>query len=232
MNTVISHHSIEDVQKIKNVLLNSELVVRVNPIFVGSEFEIDRVIADGADIIMLPYFKTREEVQAFISFVNGRAKTCLLLETPEAVENIDSILETDGIDCIHIGLNDLHLGYNMNFMFELVANGMVEAIIHKIKQKRIPYGFGGIAQLGKGTLMAEYIIAEHYRLGSSMAILSRSFCNSNNAVELETVTRTFQTGVQQIREYEKKISRASEEFYKQNQVLVRQKVAEIVAAVG
>ena len=232
LNTVISHHSIEDVRKIKNVLFNSELVVRVNPVFEGSKSEIDAVIADGADVVMLPYFKTCEEVQTFLSFVNGRAKTCLLLETPEAVANIDSILDTDGIDCVHIGLNDLHLGYNMNFMFELVANGMVEAIIHKVKQKAIPYGFGGIAQLGKGTLPAEYIIAEHYRLGSSMAILSRSFCDSNNSTDFETVSRIFLTGVQQIRDYERKISKAPEEFYIQNQLIVRQKVAEIVAAVG
>ena len=48
----------------------------------------------------------------------------------------------------------------------------------KFEDKGIPYGFGGIAQLGQGTLPAENIIAEHYRLGSSMAILSRSFCNT------------------------------------------------------
>lgn len=232
LNTVISHHSIDDVRKIRNVLLSAALVVRVNPIFEGSKSEIDTVIADGADIVMLPYFKTCEEVRKFVTYVNDRAKTCLLLETPEAVENIDLILETDGIDYVHIGLNDLHLGYNMNFMFELVANGTVEAIIRKIKQKRIPYGFGGIAQLGKGALPAEYIIAEHYRLDSSMAILSRSFCDSNNTAELETLSTIFQSGIQQIRDYERKLAPKTADFYTHNQLLVRQKVAEIVENFG
>ena len=36
-------------------------------------------------------------------------------------------------------------------------------------------GFGGIARLGFGMLPAEHVIAEHYRLGSTAVILSRSF---------------------------------------------------------
>jgi len=97
------------------------------------------------------------------------------VETPEAVRNIDSILGESGIDYIHIGLNDLHLGYRMKFMFEPLVDGTVEMLCKKIKQKSIPYGFGGIARLGTGLLPAENILAEHYRLGSSMVILSEAF---------------------------------------------------------
>jgi len=96
---------------------------------------------------MLPFFKTKEEVNKFIGHVNGRAKAMLLVETPEAVRNIDSILGESGIDYIHIGLNDLHLGYRMKFMFEPLVDGTVEMLCKKIKQKSIPYGFGGIAGL-------------------------------------------------------------------------------------
>ena len=67
-----------------------------------------------------------------------------MVETPEAVENIDNILALTGIDYIHIGLNDLHLGYGMSFMFELLADGTVDMLC-KISEKGIPYGFGGVA---------------------------------------------------------------------------------------
>ena len=194
LDMVISRHHIEDVKKIKSVLTKAELLVRVNPIFDGSKKEIDKVINDGADIVMLPFFKIKNEVKTFIDYVDGRAKTCLLCETAEAVENIDEILELKGIDLIHIGLNDLHLAYKMDFMFELLVDGTVEMLCDKFKAKGIPYGFGGIAQLGQGDLPAEYVIAEHYRLGSSMAILSRSFCNVNKIDNIKTVKDVFGRG--------------------------------------
>ena len=37
------------------------------------------------------------------------------------------------------------------------------------------FGFGGIAALGSGELPAEWILAEHVRLGSSSVILSSRF---------------------------------------------------------
>ena len=106
LDTVISKHQITDVGEIKPVLHNAELLVRVNSIYEDSKKEIDSVIQQGADIVMLPFFKTSEEVQTFINLVNKRAKTCLLCETPEAVEKMDEILEIKGIDEIHNGLND------------------------------------------------------------------------------------------------------------------------------
>ena len=182
MDTVQSHHTAEDIKAVKKVLKTAKLMARCNPIheatseYCSSEEEINKAVEAGADIIMLPFFKTAEEVKRYVDAVGGRAKTLPLVETPEAVEHIDEILETEGIDEIFVGLNDLSLGYGMKFMFELLANGTVEKLCKKFEEKGIPYGFGGIAALGKGILPAEKVIAEHYRLGSTCAILSRSFC--------------------------------------------------------
>lgn len=216
LDTVISRHCVDDVKKIKNVLNKSKLLVRVNPIYEGSKSEIDRVIDDGADIVMLPFFKSKEEVASFVAYVERRVKTMLLLETPEAAESIDDILSVDGIDYIHIGLNDLHLGYHMKFMFELLADGTVEKLCNKIKDNGNSYGFGGIAQLGQGDLPAEYVIAEHHRLGSSMAILSRSFCNVDKIKSLKEAEEVFNRGVSEIREYERKLRDKSMEFFEEN----------------
>ena len=63
--------------------------MRCNHIYDGSKEEIDAIIKNGADIVMLPYFKTVKEVKQFLDYVGGRAKTCLLVETPEAGMLID-----------------------------------------------------------------------------------------------------------------------------------------------
>ena len=210
MDTVQCHHTIEDIRAIKRVVKNAQLMVRCNPIheatseYCSSKEEIDLAIEAGADILMLPYFKTANEVREFIRLVGGRVKTLPLVETPEAVLCIDEILTLDGIDEIFIGLNDLSLGYGMKFMFQLLVDGTVERLCEKFKTKGIPYGFGGIAALGKGLLPSEKVIAEHYRLGSTCAILSRSFCNVNVITELEKVRAVFDDGVKKIRAWEQK----------------------------
>lgn len=162
MDTVQSTHTLDDVSTIKKAIRSAKLLVRCNPIHPGSGQEIETIIQNGADIIMLPYFKSVNEAAAFLNYVNGRVKTCLLVETPEAVDRIEGILALDGIDEIHIGLNDLHLAYHKKFMFELLTDGTVEMLCNKFRQKGIPYGFGGIARLGKGALPAECVIKEHY----------------------------------------------------------------------
>ena len=176
LNTVISNHSMEDVRRIRSVLNTSRLLVRVNPINKHSKTEIDRVIGLGADIIMLPMFKSTLEVETFIRLVDGKATTCLLLETKEAVTEIDNILLVPGIDEIHIGINDLHLSMKLEFMFELLSNGVVEALSKKIVGAQgVKFGFGGVANLGDGILEASLILSEHIRLSSTMVILSRAF---------------------------------------------------------
>ena len=208
MDTVQSHHTLEDVKRISEAITTAELLVRVNPIhdatdeYISSEEEIGTAIDNGADIVMLPFFKTVDEVKRFISAVRGRAKTMLLLETPEAVEIVDDLLCLEGIDSIHIGLNDLSLGYGMKFMFELLTDGTVERLCIKFREKNIPYGFGGIALLGKGIVPAEMIIKEHYRLGSTCAILSRSFCNVDKINHMGIISFTFVNGIREIREFE------------------------------
>lgn len=188
LDTVISGHVLEDVIRIKNVLTQAKLLVRINPIHDNSENEIESIISIGVDYIMLPMFKSVEEVEQFISVVNGRAKTMLLLETAQAMARIDRILNVEGIDSIHIGLNDLHLALQLDFMFELLSGGIVEYISKKIRAKKIPFGFGGIARIGHGLLDASLILSEHYRLNSAFVILSRNFhSNSKNIHELTSL---------------------------------------------
>lgn len=232
LDSVKNHHTIQDVKSIKRVLTKSELLVRINPIheattdYCSSKEEIEETIKAGADIIMLPYFKTADEVRYFINCVDGRCRTLLLLETPQAAEILDEILSIKGIDEIHIGINDLSLGYHKKFMFELLRNGTVEKLCNKMRDAGIPYGFGGIAALGKGMLPAEIIIKEHYRLGSSMAILSRSFLNTDKITNIGYIEQYFNTEVNKIREFELSLSDCTD--FEENHVLLKEKVSLII----
>ena len=228
MNTVKSRHSISDISNIKPLLSKAELMVRVNPWYDGSNDEIDRVIQAGADVIMLPYWKTTEEVKKFVNKVDGRCRTSILLETKEAVECIDEVIEQCKFDEIHIGLNDLHLSYGLTFMFELLSNGVVESLCAKFKKANIPYGFGGIAKLGDGLLPAEKIIMEHYRLGSTRAILSRTFCDNTKVNNIDEIDKVFCVNMKKLRDYEESLNLLSKEDFLKNKQDVLDSVERIV----
>lgn len=235
MDTVQNMHTIDDVKALRKVLNKSTLFVRCNPVhdatdnYCSTEEEIDNIIEAGADVIMLPFFQKATQVQRFINAVGGRVRTNLLVETPEAVENLDEILEVEGIDEIHIGLNDLHLGYGMTFMFQLVADGTVERICEKIKKKNISYGFGGVARVGTGTLPAECVLGEHYRLGSDRVILSRAFCDVTKENTFEDIKEKFYTGVRDVREFENKVVNTwTKDIHKENHQKTIECVAQIV----
>jgi 2-keto-3-deoxy-L-rhamnonate aldolase RhmA len=215
-NTVISGHTLADVAAVRQVLTRARLLVRVNPWGEGSAEEIDAVTGAGADIVMLPYFTRAPEVEQFVQAVGGRARTCLLVETPGAVQAIDAILAIPGIDCVHIGLNDLHIAFGQHFMFEPLADGTVERLCRKCAARGIEYGFGGMARIGKLVPPAEDIVAEHYRLGSSMVILARSFCDAAAVGSLEALEAAFRTGVQEIRDWEAVLAAKDAGFFERN----------------
>ncbi len=237
LDTVQNHHTIDDIRNIKASVSRSKVLVRVNPIhdeidnYFSSKDEIDASIEAGADILMLPYFKTVREVETFINYVDGRAKCCLLVETPEAVLLLDEILSIEGADMIHIGLNDLHLALNMKFMFELLTNGMVDQMAKKIKDKGIPFGFGGIATLTGGAVPGSMILKEHVRLGSSMVIVSRSFCNTDIITDPLEIKRIFNDGIAAIRRQEQEAIIAMT-YFTDNSTAVKMAVSKLVRGNG
>ena len=234
LDTVQNHHTVEDVANIRAAVTKAKVLVRINPIhdtmddYPSSEEEIEAVIQAGADIVMLPYFKTTEEVHRFIGYVGGRAKTCLLVETPEAADLLDQIVEIDGIDMIHIGLNDMHLALKMKFMFQLLTDGSVDKWTRIIAQKGIMYGFGGLASLNGGTVPGRMILKEHYRLRSQMVIVSRAFCNTDNMTDLDKVRSIFNNGIADIRKMENEMNKLSKEDFKNNHKAVCDAVGIIV----
>ena len=182
LDTLISSHSTADIAKVKASLSKAELLVRLNPLHVDSKKEIDAAIAGGADLLMLPMFHSAKEVRRFADLVDGRARVVPLVETYDATQCIDEIVSIPGVAEIYIGLNDLHMDMQLKFMFEPLANGLVDQLAEAIKKAGLPFGFGGIARVGEGIIPGELVLGEHLRLGSSSVILSRTFHRKSEGV--------------------------------------------------
>ena len=229
MDTVQSNHVPEDIAKVRTAVGRSaEIMARVNPLNPNSQTEIDASIENGADVIMLPMWRTADDLRQLVSMVDGRAKVMPLLETDTAADNLPETVKVPGIDQMHIGLNDLHLCYHQKFMFQLLADGTVDRLCAGLREANIPYGFGGVGRPGSGTLPAEFIIGEHYRLGSQYVILSRSFCNTGKITELDEIRRIFTEGVADIRRVEQDCTAWTQEQFEENRRRVCACVGKIV----
>ncbi len=170
-----SKQTIEDVSKIREAVPDGHVLVRINPLHQGTKTEIDEVIARGADSIMLPMFRSRDEVAFFFELLGDRAEALPLVETSDALQAIPEIVETLPLTGLHIGLNDLHLDLGLDFMFQPLADGLLEDPSAALRAGRVPFGIGGIARAREGIVSPDYLLGEHVRLGSSAAILSRTF---------------------------------------------------------
>ena len=162
---------------------------------------------------MLPMWKSVDDVKAFYSIVKRRVKTILLLETEEARKCLDDVVVLDDVDEIYIGLNDLHLSQNKKFMFELYTDGTVDEIVSKLKSANVKFGIGGVGKVNCDNLIpAENILCEHYRLGSSMVILARAFCDWTKC-ELAEFEQIISKGVAENRKYEATLENKTQKFF-------------------
>lgn len=234
-DTVKSHHTVEDIGVMKRALSTSKVMVRVNPIHENSAQEIEKVISQGADVVMLPYFKTLEECEIFLDMVNGRTRTSLLIETKEAESLVEKIAVLRDVDEIHIGLNDLCLSHGKKFLFEMVSEGNVERLAKVLQKTGKNWGFGGIGRLSVGKLPARYVLDEHYRVGSTAAILGRSFCDLRTVTDSKEIERIFCEGMAEVRKYEKKLMRLVQEgnmaYFEESHAQLRKIVAQIAEGV-
>lgn len=179
--SLISAHGFHDISAIRASVPQAKLIVRINPVGETTVREVDEAITRGADFIMLPMVKTAEEMQRVKNLIAGRAKLIPLIEHVDALNNAEAILDA-GADEAYLGLNDLHLSLGQHFMFEPLAEGLVDRFAQLAKIRNLPFGFGGVGKMGAGLLPASAVIGEHARLGSTRVIISRAF---DRALEAE-----------------------------------------------
>jgi 2-keto-3-deoxy-L-rhamnonate aldolase RhmA len=177
LGTWISSHTEADLAAVGAELRSARLFARLDPLHDGTPAQLDRVLAGGAESVMLPMFRHPEEVARFVRLVDGRAEVVLLLETPEAVERVEEIAVIDGVDEIHIGLNDLTLALGLPNRFMLLTSELAERVAAAATGAGIRFSAGGIGRAGDDSLPipADLIYAQYARLGATAALISRSF---------------------------------------------------------
>jgi 2-keto-3-deoxy-L-rhamnonate aldolase RhmA len=227
-DTVISHHSIADVSRVRKAVPNAELLVRLNPLHAGSVDEVEQVLSAGANLLMLPMFRRTAELKKFAAHVAGRAGIIPLVETLEAVGRLSDIVKVPGVSEIYIGLNDLHIELGQTFIFESLANGTLDRITRVIRNAGIPFGFGGIARMGEGLLHAEMVLGEHLRLGSSSVILSRTFHRHGTGKSELIDQQEFKAEISKLREKEAELMRRTPEQQETDRHLLAGIVDDIV----
>tara|TARA_Y100001935_G_C17296144_1_gene506187 strand:+ start:30 stop:866 length:837 start_codon:yes stop_codon:yes gene_type:complete len=205
-NTVMSDHSLGDVQKIRRVINNTRILLRCNPIGIHSKKEIKAINnTSGIDMVMLPFFKSDKEVETFIELLDTtKVEPTLLVETTSAVENLNDILKLYPFKYIHIGLNDIHIERNTSFMFEPFIDGFLDKTVSILRKNNKKFGIGGIGKIGSDLLPTpECILNEHIRLKSSGVILSRSFKGNFSEESKEIFETELKQSVVKLRRHEK-----------------------------
>lgn len=173
----LSDATLDDLSRVRAAFRREGLLVRVNPLHAGTAAELEAVLARGADIVMLPMARRIEEIAAFIALVQGRARTCLLLETRELLDELAQFVRLHGLDEVHVGLNDLGLSLGAGNLFSAIIDGHIARVAAVCAESKIRFGFGGVTRPTEAGLPIppDCIIAELVRHRARMALLGRSF---------------------------------------------------------
>ena len=99
---------------------------------------------------MLPMFRRIDELARFFDILGGRAEAVPLFETYDALKAVPEIVNKLPLTDVHIGLNDLHLDMGLDFIFQPISDGVLEAPCKVLRENGITFGIGGIARARKG----------------------------------------------------------------------------------
>ena len=179
-DTRLSTHTWDDLDVVGGAIRRARLFVRINPIHDGTDLEVERALAAGAGVLMLPSFSTASEVQRFVDLVRARARVVVLVERAAAVARIREIVAVPGVDEVMLGLNDLRLQFSVANHFEMLSSPVVEMLASEVLGHGLPLSIGGVGRVGDDTLPVpvDLVLAQYPRLGATGAWLSRSFCRA------------------------------------------------------
>jgi hypothetical protein len=177
LGTWVSPHTPDDLARVGAALTRADLFARLDPLHDATSSQIDRVVALGARVVMLPMVATAAEAACFVGLIGGRARVVLLVETAVALEAAGELAAVPGVDEIHVGLNDLALSLGLTSRWQtLQGDRLVEAAraVHAAGKR---FGFGGIGGVLDDTLPipADLIYAEYARVGATAALIARAF---------------------------------------------------------
>lgn len=177
LGTWISPHREEALAELRGLVAPGRLFARTEPVNPGTASEVERLVAHGVDVLMLPMLRDAQDVRRYVDAVAGRALVVLLVETMEAVRNLEEIVAVPGVDEVHVGLNDLSLSLRTGNRFGVLGTPLMQRIAEITAAAGLPFGFGGIARpfAEVGPVPPDLVYAQYARLGGTRALVAQSF---------------------------------------------------------
>ena len=153
--------------------LSIPVTVRVDSARQGGDEEVECALDRGARRIMLPMARTTADVDRFLAAVNGRAETIVQIETQSLVDECADLRKLDW-DHAYIGLNDLMISRNGNWLWEPFLDGTADRIFDRLRGRSV--GIGGVTVVGGGSPIPFIdLLREMARLGCQLSFLRRTF---------------------------------------------------------
>ena len=230
MNTVISRHDRSNIAPVKAKLNDTQLLVRTNPLHAESKSEVDFCVEAGADLLMLPMFRSANELKRFCDMVDGRVPILPLVETVGALRDVAKIVQLPGVVELHFGLNDLKIDMGMSFLFEVVAKDVLDSAAAICRTAGMPFGVGGISRVEGGLIPGRAVLGEYLRLGANGTILSRCFHQSaENLADLQSKV-DLKLEIEKMNIAYQELSRRSASVIERDHISFQQRIGEIVSA--
>jgi hypothetical protein len=152
--------------------------VRINSIHEHTKAEIDAICNNSnVQYIMLPYFKSMQEIDIFLKHLPSSVKSILLFENYQSIALAQQILDEFKIDEAFIGLNDLALSLKYNSIFKIFEEPTIYRTLQIFKNAGIPFGLGGVGNmlLKNLPIQPELFFLFQLCLGCERGLLSRNF---------------------------------------------------------
>lgn len=187
-DTQINRQTPDDLRAVRAVT-QLPIVCRLNPYGPWTPGEVEQAVIDGADEIMLPMVRGRDDVARTLDLASGRVPVGILIETADASCQ-PQVFSDLPLSRVYVGLHDLAIERGSTNPFEAVADGTVERVRDACT---MAFGFGGLTLPDRGTpIPCRLLMAEMARLGCRFSFLRRSFLR-------DVPPEKFEEGVRAIR---------------------------------
>lgn len=170
--TQINGDTPEDLAAIRTAT-PGRVLCRVNGAGPWTPDEIDLAVRLGADEVLLPMVRTPAQVDLALEAVAGRAGLGILVETQDAVERVDELVDRP-LSRVYLGLNDLRIDRGSRDLFAPLVDGTADRV--RAACGDVPFGVAGLTRPDAGFPVPSRLLAgELSRLDASFTFLRRAF---------------------------------------------------------
>jgi 2-keto-3-deoxy-L-rhamnonate aldolase RhmA len=178
----LSPHVEGSLAAVRAELSRASVFVRTNPLHAGWRDEVDRLLDAGAEVLMLPDFGSADDVAEALAVIGRRALLVPLLETVDALADVERLARLEGLVEVHVGLNDLSRGLGVRNRFAVLVRPELERAAVTLRAAGLRVGVGGIARADSSAsstrelpIPSDLVYAQYPRLGATGALIARSF---------------------------------------------------------